>query len=38
MPPSPQHTRKRRKNLALFAALVALVAVLYAITLLKMGA
>lgn len=37
MPIGDAHRRQRCKNLALFAALLALAALLYALTLLKMG-
>lgn len=37
MPKSERHHAQRRKNIALFLALLALAALLYAITLMRMG-
>ena len=38
LPHSEQHNTQKRKNIALFAALLVLIALLYAITLMKLGA
>ena len=37
MPHSDQHQKQKKKNLALFAVLVALIALVYAISLMRMG-
>lgn len=37
MPHSDQHQKQKRKNLAMFALLVGLIALIYAITLMRMG-
>ena len=37
MPHSDQHQKQKKKNLALFAVLVALLALVYAISLMRMG-
>ncbi len=37
MPPSDQHKNQKQKNIAVFIILVGLIALIYAITLMRMG-